>query len=90
LAREVIRHIQLFRKEDGLELSERIVAFLHSDDEDLNNAVLQFTDMICQETLCVDFIGARPDAPLTMAAFSEKTVEIEDLSFSIGIRRHEA
>ncbi len=51
LTRDLIRHIQNLRKTAGLHVEDRITLCIASDSPHIQNAVLQFEDLICQETL---------------------------------------
>lgn len=51
LAREVIRHIQQFRKELDLKVDDRIELGLSSSDAELSAAIADFSDLISRETL---------------------------------------
>ncbi|HEY8109061.1 MAG TPA: isoleucine--tRNA ligase [Patescibacteria group bacterium] len=51
LAREVIRHVQEFRKESGLNVEDRITLTLSSDASELSKAVESYRDLIAEETL---------------------------------------
>jgi isoleucyl-tRNA synthetase len=56
LAREVIRHVQSSRKQAGLQVDDRIVLSLSVDDEELAAAITDNQDIICAETLCIDYV----------------------------------
>jgi isoleucyl-tRNA synthetase len=50
LAREIVRRIQIMRKEMNLEYSDRIIIFIEGDDE-IMEALKSFRDYIERETL---------------------------------------
>jgi len=60
LAREVVRRVQNMRKDAGLELDHRIVTTWQAQDQ-LAEAITQFSDYIAQETLSVE-LSAGPAA----------------------------
>ena len=49
--RELVRHIQNLRKTSGLNVEDRIVLHVQSDDELVTRAMQQFGDTVLQETL---------------------------------------
>lgn len=53
LAREVIRYIQNARKKAGLNVDDRIILSLSTDDKTLKNAIKDYADQITKETLTV-------------------------------------
>lgn len=61
LAREVVRYVQNLRKTANLELDDRIVLGLVSDDAALTKAVAAHKAYIMAETLATDFVGAVGD-----------------------------
>lgn len=60
LAREIVNRIQGMRKDKGLEVTDHIVLTIEKNN-DIVNAVEQYTDYICSETLAtlnlVDYIN---------------------------------
>ena len=56
IARELVSRIQNLRKEIGLEVSDRIDIFYDTESEQLKQAVSQFKDYICRETLAVQLL----------------------------------
>jgi isoleucyl-tRNA synthetase len=55
MAREVIRNVQDSRKKAGLEMEDRIVTYLASDDAELTKAIDVHRDYIAAETLTVEW-----------------------------------
>jgi isoleucyl-tRNA synthetase len=51
LMRDIVRHVQNLRKSTGLQVEDRIVLHLASDNEQAQKAISQFGDVIMQETL---------------------------------------
>ena len=51
LMREVIRHVQSARKKAGLQVDDRIMLHLATNDEQLRQALTEYTDTIASETL---------------------------------------
>lgn len=51
ISREIIRFIQNARKNSGLDVDDRIVLQLNSDNEEISRAIEQFADNILAETL---------------------------------------
>ncbi|MEX2043405.1 MAG: isoleucine--tRNA ligase [Patescibacteria group bacterium] len=51
LAREVIRHVQEFRKESGLNVEDRITLMLATDASELSKAIEEHRDLIAGEAL---------------------------------------
>jgi isoleucyl-tRNA synthetase len=51
LMREVVRHIQNTRKNVGLNVDDRIVLSLKTDDADLKKAIVEYAEVISTETL---------------------------------------
>jgi isoleucyl-tRNA synthetase len=65
LAREVIRLVQEARKNDGLDVTDRISLRWSADDPDLAAALIEHDRLIADEVLAVDFESGTPgwDAP---------------------------
>ncbi len=82
LAREVVNRIQNFRKDSGLNISDRIMIKFKAS-EILSQAVRENKDYICQETLAQDLIICGNDALETKFV---ETFEINDDSCRIGIQ----
>ncbi|MGK0548911.1 MAG: isoleucine--tRNA ligase [Pyrobaculum sp.] len=56
LAREIVRRIQVMRKEAGLEISDSIKVVVETNSEDVKNAVEHYRDYIARETRAVDLL----------------------------------
>ncbi|HII46477.1 isoleucine--tRNA ligase [Pyrobaculum aerophilum] len=56
LARELIRRIQVMRKETGLEISDEIHVVVETNSDDIKKAVEQYRDYIARETRAVKLI----------------------------------
>ena len=56
IARELVSRIQNMRKEIGFEVSDRIDIFYDTESEKLKQAISQFKDYICSETLAVQLL----------------------------------
>jgi isoleucyl-tRNA synthetase len=55
LAREIVRHVQNARKDAQLEMDDRIILMLHTDDAKLKQAFHTHRDYIANETLVVNW-----------------------------------
>ena len=58
MMREVIRYIQNARKDAGLNVDDRIILNLTTDDDDLKTAIGEFSETIKSETLTENFAPA--------------------------------
>ena len=67
IVRECIRSIQQFRKDSGLEISDRIHLQLSSNDENVLNAIRSFQDKIAEEVLAnqIDLLSGEPKGTVT-------------------------
>jgi isoleucyl-tRNA synthetase len=81
IAREFVNRIQNIRKENGLEVTDRILLTIKSDDA-INQAINNNLNYICSETLA-------DKLTLTAEDFENKTeVEIDaDIHSAIGVRK---
>jgi isoleucine--tRNA ligase len=77
LMREVIRHVQSARKKAGLQVDDRIMLQLTTDDEQLRQAINEHAEVIAAETLATFGQG---DAYST-------TVAIEGAELQITLQR---
>lgn len=83
LAREVVNRIQNFRKDSGLELSDRILLEYEGDDV-VSAAISNFSAYIAEQCLCVSLKKQRP-------ALRHKTeVEVEGHSLALAIEVYSA
>jgi isoleucyl-tRNA synthetase len=62
-ARDLIRHIQVFRRDAGLEVSRRIALGLVATDPEVQRAIDQFRDMIAREVLADTVLRASVEEP---------------------------
>ncbi|MFC1642318.1 isoleucine--tRNA ligase [Myxococcota bacterium] len=85
VARELIRAIQVFRKELSLDYADRIELWLQTDEDDVTAVASKHSAWISGETLAV---GLHADRPATEAAHS-KSVEIEGCTITLGLTRQD-
>jgi isoleucyl-tRNA synthetase len=82
LVRDLIRHVQSLRKDADYQMDDRIAVGLPGLTGDLAEAVAQFRDLLCAETLCVD---------LSLAAGGEwdvvKALKVGGVEVEVGVRR---
>lgn len=76
LMREIIRHVQSARKQAGLQIDDRIVLSISSDDSEISQAVDAFADVIKTETLAVELNSAADESEKYDAKIEGKLVEI--------------
>ncbi|MBP8976904.1 MAG: class I tRNA ligase family protein, partial [Bacteroidetes bacterium] len=69
-AREFVNRIQNLRKDNGLEVTDRIVIF-HSSSDRLLQALNRMADYIKQETLALEIVSVTPQQAATMNAVEE-------------------
>jgi isoleucyl-tRNA synthetase len=82
LAREVIRHVQNARKDAELEMDDRIVLYLATDNAKLTEAIKVHRDYIASETLVVEWATA----PLGEGAYRTE-VKIEGAKLVIELKK---
>ena len=90
MARDFIRHVQQMRKDAGLEITDRIRIADHTEDRELDQAIQEWREYICAETLAEGI--ERGEALTVTSAMTEpdspaKTVAIEGAKVVIHIRR---
>lgn len=78
--REVIRYVQAARKNAGLNVDDRIILHLATDDEELKKAIDEHADTIQAETLAVAF------AEVTEGYQTEVNVEKAKLTIALTVR----
>jgi isoleucyl-tRNA synthetase len=78
LVREVIRHIQAARKSAGLNVDDRIHLELNTEEQTLQQAIVEHKDTISAETLVKEWLVS------TEGTF-EQTVTIETMSLTIRL-----
>ena len=61
ILREIIRGVQVARKDAGFEISDRINLFITSDNQDVQNVINSNKENIMQETLATSFEDILPD-----------------------------
>ena len=76
LMREIVRHVQSARKQAGLQIDDRIVLSISSDDSEIYQAVDAFADVIKSETLAVELNFAADESEKYDAKIEGKLVEI--------------
>ena len=76
LMREIVRHVQSARKQAGLQIDDRIVLSISSDDPEISQAVDAFADVIKSETLAVELNSAADESEKYDAKIEGKLVEI--------------
>ena len=76
LMREIVRHVQSARKQAGLQIDDRIVLSISSDDSEISQAIDDFADVIKSETLAVELNYAVDESEKYDAKIEGKLVEI--------------
>ena len=76
LMREIVRHVQSARKQAGLQIDDRIVLSISSDDSEISQAVDAFADVIKAETLAVELNSVVNESEKYDAKIEGKLVEI--------------
>ena len=76
LMREIVRHVQSARKQADLQIDDRIVLSISSDDSEISQAVDTFADVIKAETLAVELNSAVDESEKYDAKIEGKLVEI--------------
>ena len=76
LMREIVRHVQSARKQAGLQIDDRIVLSISSDDSEISQAIDAFADVIKAETLAVELNSAAGESEKYDAKIEGKLVEI--------------
>ena len=82
LARELVRHLQELRRTAGLDVSDRIRAYISGDGEMVADALTDFGDYVRQETLSIDILQSTPsDGAAT------NTVKLDQATVTIGVEK---
>ena len=76
LMREIVRHVQSARKQAGLQIDDRIVLSISSDDSEISQAIDAFADVIKSETLAVKLNSVVNESEKYDAKIEGKLVEI--------------
>ena len=76
LMREIVRHVQSARKQAGLQIDDRIMLSISSDDSEIYQAIDTFADIIKSETLAVELNSAVDESEKYDAKIESKLVEI--------------
>ena len=76
LMREIVRHVQSARKQAGLQIDDRIVLSISSDDSEISQAIDAFADVIKAETLAVELNSAVDESEKYDVKIEGKLVEI--------------
>ena len=76
LMREIVRHVQSARKQAGLQIDDRIVLSIPSDDSEISQAIDAFADVIKAETLAVELNSVVNESEKYDAKIEGKLVEI--------------
>ena len=76
LMREIVRHVQSARKQAGLQIDDRIVLSISSDDSEISQAVDAFADVIKSETLAVELNSVVNESEKYDAKIEGKLVEV--------------
>ena len=84
MARELVRHLQELRRTAGLDVSDRIRAYVSGDGEMVTAALTDFGDYVRQETLAVDIlrVEGKPDDSI-----HTNTVKLDEDTVTIGVER---
>ena len=76
LMREIIRHVQSARKQAGLQIDDRIILNISSDDSEIYQAIDAFADVIKSETLAVELNSVVNESEKYDAKIEGKLVEV--------------
>ena len=82
MARELVRHLQELRRTAGLDVSDRIHAYISGDGEMVTAALTDFGDYVRQETLSIEILQSTPSA-----AAATNTVKLDEDTVTIGVER---
>ena len=76
LMREIVRHVQSARKQAGLQIDDRIILSISSDDSEIPQAIDAFADVIKSETLAVELNSVVNESEKYDVKIEGKLVEI--------------
>ncbi len=82
IARELVRHLQELRRSAGLDVSDRITAYVYRGGDDLEAALTDHSDYIQQETLATQILQRPP----TQDA-ADRTINLQGQTVTIGVER---
>jgi isoleucyl-tRNA synthetase len=83
LARELVRHVQVLRKEAGYRMDERITTGVFTSDSEVRKALSIYGDYVCAETLSRELLlerGGHWDA--------SKDIVVSGAEVKIAVKRH--
>lgn len=82
LMREIVRHVQNARKEAGLNVDDRISLVLEATNEDLKNAIIEYTAVIKAEALARDLqtVGEKLYKTVVLIETNSLTISLEKTS----------
>ncbi len=75
--REVIRQVQVARKDADFDIADRIKLYITSADDFTSNVISKYVETIKTETLCLDFSDANKFEYVTDADISNATITIK-------------
>ena len=81
LARELVRRIQVMRRDAGFNIADRIVTYGLADGP-LSDALLAWSDYVKAETLSIDLVAGAPPS----GAYSEEH-RIDGMAITLGVQR---
>ncbi|NOZ22628.1 MAG: isoleucine--tRNA ligase [Planctomycetes bacterium] len=76
MVRDVLRHIQILRKDQGLELEDRIVLSYSTDHEKLAGAMATWKDYVMAETLAIELHDEIEGDPQTTAKTGDAKISL--------------
>ncbi|MBO0883658.1 MAG: hypothetical protein J2P17_25650, partial [Mycobacterium sp.] len=80
--RDVVRHIQVLRRESGLEVSDRISLGLDTEAAEIRRAIDRFSETISSEVLAIGELSKT----ITGENVFTKTVKVSDKEITITLR----
>ena len=82
VARELVRHLQELRRTAGLDVSDRITAYIAGDGDGVAGALSEFGEYVRQETLSVDIVTTVPGGGVPT-----NTVTLDETAVTIGVEK---